>query len=200
MRPFFAIAVALALAGCRKNAKDEIEKFALDAVAAARADGGLGPDLVDADLVEQVRRVQLARRTMLDTFDRQALVAVLAGEAGPDRQYPPAERPLRQRERATRGLRAVLSGPCRASRDTDGAVIHVQRMVAPVVGQPEEVSQAMEQLDGALRGVDGAVVVCEHGKVGLVVHRARDGRLKLVDMIDLEKPPIEINPNDPTMK
>ncbi len=186
-------------AGCKNRDKD-VEQFALDVVAAARAEPGLGPELVDEELVEQVRRVQLVRRTMLDTFDRAKLAEVLAGEAGPDRQYPPAERPRKQRERATRGLRAVLQGPCRATHDEAGAQIHVQRMVKPVPGQPDEVTRAMADLDRALAPVDGAVVQCESGKVGVVAHRGADGRLKLVDVFDLERSPIEINPNDPSMK
>ena len=147
-----------------------------------------------------MRRLQLVRRTTLDTLKREALLEVLSGEAGPDKQYPASERPKKQRERATRGLVAATDGACRAVRDRSGAEEHVRKLVAPIAGAPAEVLAAEEELDGALRGVDGAVLVCDRGKVGLVMHRASDGKLKLVDMFDLARAPLEIDPNDPGMK
>jgi hypothetical protein len=194
-----AILALLALAGCRDQ-KAEVERFALDVVQAARSPDGIGPDLVDDVLVEKVRRLQLARRTTLDTMKREALVEALSGEVGPDKQYPVAERPKKQRERATRGLNATISGNCRAVHDTSGAEIHIKQLVAPIAGQPDEMLTAENEIDIALRGVDGAVLVCDTGKVGVVVHRGSDGKWKLVDMFDLQRQPIEINPNDPNMK
>ncbi len=193
------ILALLALAGCH-DPKVEVERFALEVVRAARSPEGIGPDLVDEKLVEKVRCLQLARRMTLDTLKREALVEALSGEVGPDKQYPVAERPKKQRERATHALITTVSGDCRAVHDTPGAEAHVKQLVSPIPGQPEEMQAAETELDIALRGVDGAVLVCGTGKVGVVVHRGGDGKWKLVDLFDLNRQPIEINPNDPTLK
>jgi hypothetical protein len=203
MRPLLLLFAAATLAaGCRH--RQEAERFALDLLAAARSDGGIGPDLVDAQLVEKVRRLALVRRTMLDTHDRDQLLGVLSGEAGPDRQYPAAARAAKQRERATRGLAAVARGACRATVDESRAEMRVKFLVEPFTGAPDEVAVAQAELERGLRSAELVRLDCVDGKdqarVGVLAVRGDDGKLRAVDIYPIGTGSFEVSPNDPRMR
>lgn len=206
-----ASALAFALvgaAGCRKKPPaappppaDELSRFALKVVEAARSPAGLGPDLVDDDLVERVRCMQLVKRTLMDTWDPDTLLKAFHGEAGPDRQYVPAERPQKQRERATRGLRATLEGTCSAKPWTEGLKQRVEYLVTEANAKfPEEILAGQKELAARLANAELARVTCTHGDIGFVVVKARDGTRRLVDAFNLVRATMEIHPNEPTMK
>lgn len=189
--------------GCRKKAAplDDTSRFALSVVEAARSPAGLGADLIDADLVEQSRRMQLVRRTTLDTWEADKLRAVLGGEGGPDRQYPVAERPQKQRERATRGLRATLDGACRASSwpaARDGRVRFLTLPWGPTL--PDEVKAAQADLARRLAGAEAARVTCKTGDVVFLIVPGSDGKRRLVDIFPTATPNLVVSPNEPTMK
>jgi hypothetical protein len=202
-----AVLVGAALAGgaaglWRRHARSGLERFALAAVAAARSPEGLGAELVDEDLVERARRLQLVLRSTWDTHDRARLLGAFSGEAlGPDRQYPPAERPLRQRERASRGLRDALDGKCRARRWEDARAARVAWLTTPPGGDwwPSEIATAQAELAGLLATAEAARVECDHGDVVLLVAR-RDGRRRLVDVFPTERSKLQLNPNDPRQR
>jgi hypothetical protein len=184
----------------RASRVDPVARAALEVVVAARSPAGLGAELVDADVVEQVRRIQLVQRTTMDTRQAPALLRALDGDAGPDRQYPPSDRPQKQRERATRGLRDGLSGPCRAARWDTGRDRRVRHLVEPLENVPAAVTEAQSRLARALDGAELARVTCEKsGDVGMLFV-PRDGRLRLVDVWALGHSTVEVNPNEPTMK
>jgi hypothetical protein len=168
-------------------------------VDAARSEAGLGPAQVDADLVEQARRLQLVKRTLLDTRDPQRLLEVFSGDAGPDRQYSPSERPRRQLERATRGLRAVLGGRCKAKRWDQARAGRVAFLTAPVEGGPDAVNAGAAALRARLAGAEAALVTCDKGMVAMLVVPGPDGR-KLVDLFPPDRGALEVNPNERTMK
>lgn len=184
-----------------KFALDGPARFAIRVVEAARSPDGLPAALVDAELVEQVRRVELARRLSLDTADRAALLAALSGEAGPDRQYPPSERPLRQRERATRGLRATLEGRCSAARWPEGGRAWLARITGPTTSRlPDEVVAAQEALRQRLAQAEAVRVTCAAGEVGLLLVRGPDGERRVAEIFPTRAAGIERSPFDPSMK
>jgi hypothetical protein len=192
----------LLLAGCKRS-PDEAERLALGVVEAARSDGGIGPELVDADLIERIRRVQLVRRATLDTTEREALLRVLSGESGPDRRYPPSERPRMQRERATRGVRAHARGACTAKRDDTLTAERMRYLTEPPDGVPVEVAAAQRELIPALRGGVVVRLTCSgegSTSLGVLVVKGNDGKLRVVDLYPLVRNTVEINPDDPAMK
>lgn len=204
----FALALLLPAAGCKRKKsatppppRDELSRFALRVVDAARAPAGLGPDLVDDDLVERVRRMQLVKRTLMDTWDADKLLEAFHGEAGPDRKYPPDERPQKQRERATRGLRATLDGPCSAISWSEGLKQRVEFLVTePNAKLPEEILAGQKELAARLAGAELARVTCTRGDIGFVVVKGKDGARRLVDAFNLVRASMELHPNEPTMK
>ncbi len=200
IRSLALVAFATAsIAGCRHD-PGESERVALALVEAARSPAGIGADLVDADVAEKVRRIQLVRRATLDTYDRGKLLEVLSGEAGPDRQYPPAERPTKQRERASRGLAATAKGACKATRDPRLASDRVQLLVEPLKHVPSEVTAAQQDLAAALHDTEGVRLDCAPGHVAVLLAKGGDGKLRAVDLWELGATSFEVNPNDPTMK
>ena len=198
-----ALAFALSGAGCHQRPlppSGEELKVAEKLLAEARSDGGIGTDLVDAEMVERVRRIQLVRRTALDTFDKEKLLSVLAGEGGPDKQYPEAQRPEKQRERATRGMRAQAQGECKAVLDEAGVRARLDYLLSPVKGMPEAVNRAQEELGTMLRQATGARLDCTPGHIGMLMRRGDDGKLKVVDMWQAGAPPIQFDPDSPNQK
>jgi hypothetical protein len=197
------VILALAAAGCPRKAGHPGEELevAQALLAQARAPDGIGTDLVDAEVVERVRRIQLVRRTTLDTREADVLLAALAGEAGPDRQYPEAVRAAKQRERATRGLRAQAHGECKASLDEPGTRGRLKYLLDPINGVPDEVKRAQEQLGSELHEATGARLDCaEGGHIGLLMRRGDDGKLRVVDIWEIGGQPIQFDPNIPGMK
>ena len=197
--------------GCRKkgpppikmSAEDQaLSRFALSVLEAARSPGGLGPELVDDDLVERLRRVQLVKHTTMDTMDRDKLLAAFAGEAGPDRKYPVAERPAKQRERAARGMNAMLTGTCTAIPWPEGRAARVAFFVAPVDAGPlpDEVRTEQKALGERLAKAEVARVSCQSGEAGFVVVKDGSGKRRLVDAFPLHRATMEVHPNEPTMK
>ena len=187
-------------------------RLALAVVEAARSPAGIPEELVDAELVERVRRVELVRRLSLDTAERGRLLDALSGEVGPDRRYPPAERPLRQRERASRGVRGRLQGECRAERWSEGAAAWIARITGGSWGGgkgpagtgqgslPEEVIAEQRALRQRLAGAVGVRVWCTHGDLGMLV--VRDGliRRRVVEIFPTRAVTMEISPFDPSQK
>jgi hypothetical protein len=198
-RLFLVLVVAAATAACHRRPSDPLAAFALSVVDSARSPAGLDAHLVDDELVEAARRLQLVRRTTLDTGDPAQLVAVFHGDAGPDRNYPPAERPRMQRERATRGLRATLEGRCTAVRSETMAAARVHFLVEPLPRLPPEIVEGQQALARQLEGAEVARLTCKRGDVGMLVVR-RGGERKLVDIFPTMRPLVEISPNEPTMK
>lgn len=196
------IGCALA-AGCKRmpagRPGEELE-LAEALLKQARAPEGIGPELVDSEVVERVRRIQLVRRTTLDTMQKDSLLAALAGQTGPDRQYPEAVRAAKQRERATRGLLAHAVGQCHARLDEAGTRERLKYLLDPVEGAPDQVRVAQEELGSSLHEATGARLECEHGQVGLLMRRGDDGKLKVVDLWQIGTPPIGLSPDDPSMK
>ena len=195
--------------GCRKKGavkrsaeEQALAGFALRVVDAARAPGGLTAELVDDDLVERLRRVQLVKRATMDTMDRDKLLAALAGETGPDRRYPPAERPQKQRERATRGIQAMLGGKCSAQPWPAGLRERVAFFVGPAQAGtlPEEVQAAQREVGQKLAGAELARVTCEQGDVAFVVVKDAAGQRRLADAFPVQRATMVVNPNEPTMK
>ena len=185
--------------------REQPVRFAARVIDAARSEGGLGEDLVDAELVERVRRVELVRRLSVDTASRQMLLGALAGEVGPDRQYPPADRPLRQRERAARGIKARLAGPCTARRWSEGGAAWIARITGP--GQsplPEEAVAEQRALGGRLAGAWSVRVSCERGELALLLVRGPGLGLRVAEIFDPARATpgvgIETSPFDPNMK
>jgi hypothetical protein len=196
-----SLLLALACAfGCSSNKSSDQAKFALDLVAASRTAEGIRADQVDADLVEKVRRSQLVRRMRLDTADPTKLLEALSGETGPDRQYPPAERPLRQRERATRGLKANAQGDCQATMDTAEAAVRIKFLTEPLDNVPQQVLDARAELAAALQSAEVIRLTCAASRLGVLAVRGADGKLRAVDLYEIGRGSIEINPNDPSMK
>jgi len=183
-------------------------RVALRVLEAARSEAGLDEVLVDAELVERVRRVELVRRMSLDTGARDKLLGALAGDVGPDRQYPPAERPLRQRERATRGLRARLSGACTAERWPEGGAAWVARITSSAgPGQsplPDEVVAEQRALRDRLSSATSVRVRCERGEVGMLMVRGPGLGLRVAEIFEPRRATggvgIETSPFDPAMK
>jgi hypothetical protein len=197
------VVLALAAAGCPRKAGHPGEELEVaDALLAqARSPAGIGTDLVDAEVVERVRRIQLVRRTALDTREADTLLAALSGEAGPDKQYPEAVRAAKQRERATRGLRAQAQGDCKASLDEAGTRGRLRYLLDPIKGTPDEIQRAQEQLGSSLHEATGARLDCSQGgKVGLLMRRGDDGKLRVVDIWEIGGQPIQFDPNIPGMK
>lgn len=199
MNRYLILAGLIAVAGCKKDTT-ESERVALAIVAAARTSTGIGPELVDSALTEKVRCMQLVRRTTLDTFNRDKLLAVLNGEGGPDRQYAPADRPQRQRERAARGLAATTRGDCKATPAPQLAADRVKALTDPIEGAPSEVLAAQQELQAALQEAEAVRLDCQPGHVGVLLVKAPDGKRRVIDLWELGASSFEVNPNDPTMK
>lgn len=191
--------LGLAVAGCMRSS-NEIETFAQTVVEAARSDAGIGPMLVDDTLVERVRRVQLARRTLLDTAKLEPILQALSGETGPDRQYPPAERSARQRQRASRGLRANAVGGCRIRADSRVAHERLRFLTEPPQGAPPPLRAEQEALARDLRDAEAVRLDCRSGPIGLLAQRDADRTLRAVDIFSIGASSFEVNPNDPQMK
>lgn len=189
-----------AVGGCHTRKPDDEEAFALGLLAAARATDGIRADQVDAELVERVRRSQLTRRMTLDTHDRAKLLEALAGESGPDKQYPVAERPKKQRERASRGLAANAQGQCRAAVDENETATRVKFLTEAIPDVPREGLDARAALASALEGAEVIRLTCAAGPLGILVVRGSDGKLRAVDLYEIGRGSIEWNPNDPGMK
>ena len=206
LAPLIALAVsgAALAAGCRRGGEarggEELERAALELVAASRTDGGVGPEVVDGELVELIRRIQLVRRATLDTNDRDRLLEVLSGESGPDRQYPAAERPRMQRERATRGLREHARGDCKATRDGALTDERMRYLTEPPDGVPPEVAAAQRELATRLQGAAVVRLACAPGSLGVLVVRGADGKARAADVFPLQRSAIGIDPDDPQMK
>ena len=197
-RTVVALGLALVLAaGCRRGSP--VERRALALVEAARSPAGIPATLVDEDLVERIRRVQLERRYAMDTHDRAKLLAVLAGEAGPDEKYPIAERAQKQRERAGRGLVAALHGACTTRVDPEGLAARVGFLTAAIDGAPPEAAAAQSSLARDLAGATLVRVGCDQGLVGvLFVERGDDWRA--IDLFPIGANPFELDPRSPSMK
>jgi hypothetical protein len=199
MRRVLLFATLVSVAGCNRG-PTEAERTALALVEASRSPSGIGPELVNADLVEKVRRIQLVRRTTLDTYDRAKLLEVLAGEAGPDRQYAPADRPQKQRERASRGLAATAKGVCKATQDGQVAADRVHTLTDPMKYVPSEVVAAQQDLESALHDAEAVRLDCAPGRVAVLLVKGSDGKLRVVDLWEPGAASFEVNPNDPTLK
>lgn len=198
------ILIPLASVACKRQG-DPLARFALSVVDAARSPSGIGPELVDADLVERIRRILLVKRTTLDTWNEKALLDALAGDAGPDRQYPVAERPQKQRERASHALASTLVGDCHAERYDAAARGRVNYLLDSMQGRlPDAVKQAQGELERRLVGAEAVRVTCERGEMVLLVAPGDDGRRKLVDVFTVRpvgaNAAIEMNPSDPSLK
>jgi len=194
------IALLSSTAGCRRFRRDEPAGAALAVVEAARSPAGIAPEQVDAELVERARRIQLALRASWDTHDRDRLLAAFSGDWGPDRQYPPAERPLRQRERASRGLREGLAGRCRAERWDLARDRRVRWLTAPLDPSfwPKEIARAQAALAQDLAHAEAARVRCDGGgDVVMLLARRDGGPLRLVDVVPTVQSNVQLNPNDP---
>ena len=179
---------------------DEVAAFALRAVEESRGPG-IGRDTIDEQLVELVRRVQLVKRATLDTMDKQRLLEVFAGEAGPDKKYDKAERPRMQRERAARGIKQSLSGKCTADRIDEGRDARVHFLTEPLAGEvPAEIVAGVADLARRLTSAQLARVRCEKGELGFLIVRGDAGSLRLIDVFEIRPSPIEIHPDDPSMK
>ena len=194
------IAGLAALAGCHGNDRADSERTALALVAASRSPAGIGPELVDTDLAEQARRLQLVRRATLDTLKREKLLAVLAGAGGPDQQYPPSEWPQKQRERATRGLAATAQGECKATFAPQLAADRVKALTEPMQGVPPEVRAAQQELQSELRDAEAVRLDCQPGHVGVLLVKSAFGGRRAIDLWEFGATSFEVNPNDPAMK
>lgn len=199
-RAALTLLLVAALGACQRRGRDRdpAERFALGLIEAARSDGGIRAEQVDDELVEKARRLQLVRRTTLDTFKPDVLRKTLAGEAGPDQQYPVAERPTKQRERATRGLRAGLTGRCAAQNDPKTLAERLTYLTKHIDHVPPEVAVAQDELRRALDGASGVAVACEQGIVGMILV-PRAGGLRVVDLFAIGLP-YEVDYRSPGMK
>ena len=204
------LAAGLALAAChvaachRQPAAPPIEPVAaaaLHVVNAARSEAGIGPELVDENLVETLRRVQLVLRATISTWEPEKLLAAFHGETGPDKQYPVEDRPKMQRERATSGMRSTLAGKCTAKPWDQGKAGRVRYLVQPLAGKlPDEIVQAREQLKDTLAHAEAARVDCESGSAGMLFVKDGAGRYRLVDIFPTQHQTVTVNPDDPTLR
>ena len=202
---FVVLLAVLGFAACHRAPPpppvDPVAAFALRVVDAARSADGLGPELVDAELVERLRRLQLVLRTTMDTWEPAKLLDVYAGNAGPDRNYPVADRPKMQRERAARGIGATLSGRCTATRWDQAREGRVKYLVTPPEGHlPDEIVRGQAQAAEALAHAEAARVQCERGDAGMLFVKDSAGRYRLVDIFPSQRQVITVHPDDPSMK
>ena len=200
-----ALIAMLTIGACHRAAPkapaDPLADFALSVVAAARSPAGIGPDLVDAQLVESIRRLQLVAHTAADTHDPAELMRSYTGQSGPDRRYPPEDRPRMQRERATRGLLAMVDGPCAAESFEPARRGRVAFLTTPLPGDiPGEILRGQQEVADALRGSELARVRCTKGDVAMLTVKDERGRYRLVDMFPTVRSNIEVRPDEPSMK
>ena len=198
----FLALVLLASAGCRRKApappEDALRRFALSVVEAARGPGGIGAELVDDRLVEDVRRLQLVKAVARTTRESDRLLAALRGEVGPDGKPGKAEAPGRQRERASRGIRENMTGPCRATRWDGGLAERLDFLVGPLPGaRPKEVVLAEGDLAKRLAGAELARVTCEKGDLGLLAVKGPGGSRRVVDLFPIVGSAAEVRPEEP---
>jgi hypothetical protein len=129
------------------------------------------------------------------------LLADFHGETGPDRQYPLAERPQRQRERATRGLKALLQGRCEGQPMPAAVKGRVQWLTSAGGAKvPEEIELGMADTARILARAEAVIVSCDKGEAVFLIVPGSDGKRRLADVFSLQQEAMGVSPNDPAMK
>jgi hypothetical protein len=177
-------------------------RFALRLVDAARAPAGVPEAMVDAEMVERLRRIELVRRLASEEAPAPRIADALRGEAGPDAQYPTEERARRQRERAARGVAATLSGACTAARAPTLARRWVERVTssAEALHLPAEAVAEQRALAHRLARAEGVIVKCDKGSLGVLVTRSFPLGCRVADLMPMDAPKAPLDPTDPGMK
>ncbi len=177
MRPSAALLLLWALA-CQPKRPTELASALVEQ---ARS-GEIAPELIDASLVERIRRVLLLKRVQPDLVSAGTLLQLWNGSASAG--SPPAEVARERRETAAKSIRGSLRGRCRAVEDRDQLDRRLALIGAVVAGAPEEANLESQRLGQLLRGAVLVRVSCDRGAMGVLAVRTDGWRAADLYAID----------------
>jgi hypothetical protein len=168
---------------------------AIQVVADARA-GGIAPALVDDDLADRLRRLQLLKRVPTDSASAAFLLRLWQDD--PESALSQAARRALHRRRAALNLQANLRGQCHAILDAEGTGSRIDFLTRAVARAPAEANQEMARVGQALAGSTVVQVRCEEGAVAMLL--VREDHWRVVDVFavkTIDVAPLSLRPQSP---
>jgi hypothetical protein len=178
MRRPWALLVLLAC-GCHPKRPTEL---ATALVEQARR-GEIAPEMIDASLVERIRRVLLLKRVQPGLVSTETLLQLWkSSEPGGS---SPADLARERRETAGKSIRGSLRGRCQVVEDRDQLTQRLALISAVVAGAPEEANLESQRLGQLLRDAILVRVTCDRGAMGVLAVRT-DG-WRAADLYSIEE-------------
>jgi hypothetical protein len=145
--------------------------------------GEIAPEMIDAALVERIRRVLLLKRVQPELVSPDTLVR-LWKSSDPEASSP-ADQARERRETAGRSIRASLRGRCQAVEDRDELKQRLAFIGAVVAGAPQEANVESQRLGELLRNAVLVRVTCDRGAMGVLA--VRTGGWRAADLYSIEE-------------
>ena len=145
--------------------------------------GEIAPEMIDASMVERIRRVLLLKRIQPELVSTETLLQLWKSTEA--RGSSPADLARERRESAGKSIRASLRGRCQAVEDRDQLTRRLALISAAVAGAPEEANLESQRLGQLLRDAILVRVTCARGAMGVLAVRT-DG-WRAADLYSIEE-------------